>query len=93
LIEGPDDLLSFSPEKPKIKGVNYELAKAAAEEILGMKFGGKRVGKLVRFLYVRTKNNLRLRQFMVKCWSWYVSSAFYRLTQKTTKISSHDTVE
>ena len=93
LIKSPDDLLQFSPEQPRIKGVDYKLAKAAADEILGMKFGGKLVGKLVRFLYVHTKNNLRFRQFAVRVWSWYVASAFYRLTQKATGISLPDPVE
>jgi len=93
LVEGPDDLLSFSPSKPKIKGVDYEVAKAGAEEILGMKFGGPLMGKLIRWMYVNTKKNLRLRQFLVKCWYWYVSTPLHRWTQRVSGIVMTDSVE
>ena len=78
LVEDYDDLLSFSPEKAKVRGVDYDTARAGAEQILGLKFGGRRAGKLVRAVYVRTKGNLKLRHFLVYGYSKMVSSPFYR---------------
>lgn len=78
LIRDPDELLSFSPEKEKVKGVDYDVARAGAEEILGMKFGGRRMGKLVRGIYVMTKGNLKLRHFLVYSYSKLVSNPLYR---------------
>lgn len=78
LIRDPDELLSFSPEKEKIKGVDYDVARAGAEEILGMKFGGRRMGRLVRGIYVLTKGNLKLRHFLVYSYSKLVSNPVSR---------------
>lgn len=78
LITDPDELLSFSPEKEKIKGIDYDVARAGADEILGMKFGGRHMGKLVRGIYVMTKGNLKLRHFLVYSYSKLVSNPMYR---------------
>jgi radical SAM superfamily enzyme YgiQ (UPF0313 family) len=78
LIEDPDELLSFSPEKEKISGIDYDTARAGAEQILGMKFGGRHMGRLVRGIYVMTKHNLKLRHFLVYSYSRLVSSPLYR---------------
>ncbi|RJQ45363.1 MAG: radical SAM protein [Gaiellales bacterium] len=85
LVKDPDDLLSFSPEKEKIKGVDYDSARAGAEEILGMKFGGRRMGRLVRGVYVLTKGNLKLRHFLVYSYSKLVSNPLYRRLNRRTK--------
>lgn len=90
LIDGPDDLLSFSPDKAKIRDVDYDAAKRGAEQILGMKFGGRTAGRLVRAVYVMTKSNLRLRHFLVYSYSRMVSSPLYRRTRRSTSKQAKD---
>ena len=73
LIKSPEDLLNFSPEQPKIKGVDYEYARDGASRIMSMKFGRSIIlGKIFRFLYVHTKKYLWLRQRMVLIYSLFV---------------------
>jgi radical SAM superfamily enzyme YgiQ (UPF0313 family) len=88
LVSGPNDLLSFSPEKAKVKGVDYNIARRGAEEILGMKFGGRKAGRLVRAVYVSTKGNLKLRHFLVYSYSRMVSCRPYRWLLKRGAMKS-----
>ena len=82
LNEDPEMWVEFSPEIPKIKGKDYERLKKAAAEIMGDRFGGKWIGKIIRYLYVKTKYHYRLRNFLVYCYSSWVKSWVYRLALK-----------
>lgn len=82
LNEDPEMWVEFSPEIPKIKGKDYERLKQAAAEIMGDRFGGRMVGKIIRKLYVKTKYHYRLRNILVKFYSHWVDSWIYRLIQK-----------
>ncbi len=79
LIKSYDELASFAPGTPKIRGVDYEALKPIVEEILGVKFGGRVSGKFIRLVYVSTKNMLWLRQFLVYLYSKWVGSRVYRM--------------
>ena len=79
LITSYDQLVDFAPSTPKIKGVDYDFLRDAASEIMGVKFGGKISGKIVRFFYITTKNKPKFRNFLVRCYSQWVSSSIYRL--------------
>lgn len=72
LVEGPEDLVTFAPDKPKIKGVDYEYLKGIAAEIMGTRFGGRLMGKFIRYVYVKTKYHYRLRKILVFLYSKYV---------------------
>lgn len=87
LSEDPEMGVEFSPEIPKIKGKDYERLKKAAAEIMGDRFGGRLIGKLMRYLYVKTKYHYRLRSFLVYLYSRWVSSRGYRLIQKYIGLS------
>jgi anaerobic magnesium-protoporphyrin IX monomethyl ester cyclase len=78
LSEDPEMYIEFSPEVPKIKGKNYQRLRAAASEIMGDRFGGKLMGKIIRFFYVKTKYNYRLRRVLVFVYSRWVSTFLYR---------------
>ncbi|MCK4783243.1 MAG: methyltransferase domain-containing protein [Desulfobacteraceae bacterium] len=82
LNEDPEMWVEFSPEIPKIKGKDYEQLKKAAAEIMGDRFGGRLIGKIIRYLYVKTKYHYRLRNFLVYCYSKWVSSCGHRLIQR-----------
>lgn len=77
LITDYDDYYTFTPEKPKIKGVDYEFAKNAVSEILSFRVGGV-FGPLVRLIYVKTKNMTRLRNFLVTCFALYTTNPLIR---------------
>lgn len=78
LNEDPEMYVEFSPEIPKIKGKDYDYLRGAAERIMGERFGGKVIGKIIRYLYVKTKYNYKLRSILVFCYSKWVSSSMYR---------------
>jgi anaerobic magnesium-protoporphyrin IX monomethyl ester cyclase len=82
LSENPEMWVEFSPEIPKIKNKDYKRLKRAAAEIMGDRFGGTLIGKLIRYLYVKTKYHYRLRNFLVYLYSRWVSSSSYRLIQR-----------
>jgi anaerobic magnesium-protoporphyrin IX monomethyl ester cyclase len=82
LNEDPEMYVEFSPEIPKIKGKDYEKLKLAAEEIMGDRFGGKLIGKVIRFFYVKTKYHYRLRRILVFIYSRWVSGIFYHMMQR-----------
>lgn len=82
LFEDPEMWIEFSPEIPKIKGKDYERLKEAAARIMGDRFGGILVGKVIRYLYVKTKYHYRLRNFLVYLYSRWVSSKGYRIIQR-----------
>ena len=83
LNEDPEMWVEFSPGIPKIKGKDYERLKRAAAEIMGDRFGGRWIGKIIRYLYVKTKYHYRLRNFLVYCYSRWVSSRIYSLFLKS----------
>lgn len=82
LNEDPEMLVEFSPEIPKIKGKDYNFLRQAATQIMGDRFGGKITGKIIRYLYIKTKYHYRFRGFLVFCYSKWVSSWVYRLLEK-----------
>lgn len=82
LLKSYDDLVTYAPGKPKIKGIDYPLLDRATEEIMGTRFGGILVGKLIKFIYIKTKNMLKLRHSLVYCYSRWVGSGLYRIIQR-----------
>lgn len=82
LSDDPEMLVEFSPEIPKIKGKDYNFLRQAATQIMGDRFGGKITGKIIRYLYIKTKYHYRFRGFLVFCYSKWVSSWVYRLLEK-----------
>ncbi|MFC1576934.1 B12-binding domain-containing radical SAM protein [Candidatus Omnitrophota bacterium] len=81
LTESYDELVTYAPLKPRIKGIDYEYLNKATEEIMGDRFGGKVSGKIIKFIYLKTKGMLKLRHFLVYLYSKVVSSRAYRLLQ------------
>jgi len=81
LLESYDDLVTYAPGKPKIRGIDYAILDQATEEIMGTRFGGKIIGKLMKFIYIRTKKMLKIRHFLVYCYSCWVGSWLYRRIQ------------
>jgi len=82
ISEDPEMWVEFSPEVPKIKNKDYVRLKRAAAEIMGDRFGGRVTGKVIRYLYVKTKYHYRFRGFLVYLYSRWVTSWSYRLIQK-----------
>ena len=78
LLKSYDELTTYAPSTPKIKGVDYNYLSEAVEEILGTRFGGKFMGKLIRFIYIKTKKYLGLRHFLISLYSRWVRSWLYR---------------
>ena len=81
LSEDPEMYVEFSPEIPKIRGKDYNRLKEAAAEIMGDRFGGKWIGTLIRYFYVKTKYNYKLRSKLVWLYSKWVSSWLYKTLQ------------
>lgn len=81
LMKSYDELVTYAPGKPKIKGINYTILDNATEKIMGMRFGGRIVGKLMKFVYIRTKKMLKFRHFLVYCYSRWVGSWLYHKMQ------------
>ena len=77
LINSPDELYTFSPDKPKIRGIDYDYLRTATARIMGNRFGGILTGRLIAFLYVKTKSFYRFRRFLIYCYSAWVSSKVY----------------
>ena len=75
--DDPEMWVEFSPEIPKIRGKDYESLKMAATEIMGDRFGGRFIGKIIRYVYVKTKYHYKLRNFLVRLYSKWVSSRLY----------------
>jgi radical SAM superfamily enzyme YgiQ (UPF0313 family) len=65
LIKSHDELADMGPNVPKIKGVDYEFLKGTVEEAMGYRFGGKFVGRFIRYLSVRSRSRhlLTVRHF------------------------------
>jgi radical SAM superfamily enzyme YgiQ (UPF0313 family) len=82
ISEDPEMWVQFSPEVPKLHGVDYGKLKNAAARILGDRFGGQYVGRIIRYLYVKTKYSYRLRGYLVFAYSKWVSSIFYKEIRK-----------
>ncbi len=68
----PETWVEFSPEVPKIKEIDYEYLKNAAARIMGSKFGSGVLGRLIRYFYVKTKYNYRLRRYLVRLYCTWV---------------------
>lgn len=81
LIKSYDELWTYAPSTPKIKGIDYLFLGKAVEEIMGSRFGGKITGKLIKFIYLRTKKMLKLRHLLVYCYSTWVGSRLYKMIQ------------
>lgn len=77
LIEDWDDLYSFMPDKPKVKGVDYKLAESVAGEILMLRLGGV-FGKLARYIYAKTKPLVWLRSKLIYIYSKYTTNPLVR---------------
>ncbi len=82
ISEDPEMWVEFSPEIPKIKNKDYGRLKNAAAEIMGDRFGGRLIGKVIRYFYVKTKYHYRLRNFLVYIYSRWVRSLGYRIIRK-----------
>lgn len=84
LIKNYEELVTYAPDssKPKIKGVDYSYLSLAVEKIMGDRFGGKVIGKIMRLIYLKTKKMLKLRHFLVYCYSVWVSNRFYKFIVK-----------
>lgn len=82
LSEDPEMWIEFSPEIPKIKGKDYESLKRVAAKIMGDRFGGRFIGRIIRYFYVKTKYNYRLRHVLVYCYSKWVSGWGYCSVQR-----------
>ena len=81
LVKNYDELWTYAPSTPKIKGIDYEFLGKAVEEIMGSRFGGKISGKLIKIIYLRTKRMLKFRHFLVYCYSRWVASGIYKMVQ------------
>lgn len=84
LIESYEEYANFSPSKPKIRGIDYVFLRKAADEILGVQFGNRLLGKITRFFYVHTKKHVVLRSFMINLYSLFVvwKRRYYRIKTK-----------
>jgi anaerobic magnesium-protoporphyrin IX monomethyl ester cyclase len=78
LLKDWDELYSFSPDKPKIKGIDYRLAQDAAGEILGLRFGGGFLGRIARFIYAKSKPYITLRSVLIYVYSKYTTNPLVR---------------
>jgi len=81
LNDDPEMWVEFSPEIPKVRGKDYEFLRGAAARIMGDRFGGKFAGRIIRYLYVRTKYSYRLRNVLVRFYSSWVASRGYLWVQ------------
>lgn len=82
LVKSYDELWTYAPSKPKIKGVDYNFLGKAVEEIMGSRFGGKISGKFIKFIYLKTKKMLKFRHFLVHSYSRWVGSNIYKKIQE-----------
>jgi len=78
----PETWVEFSPEYPKIKGVDYQYLKNAAARIMGSKFGSGTLGSLIRYFYVKTKYNYRLRRYLVLLYCIWVQLPLHNIFSK-----------
>jgi radical SAM superfamily enzyme YgiQ (UPF0313 family) len=74
----PETWVEFSPEVPKIKGIDYDYLRNAAARIMGIKFGSGVVGKIIRYFYVKTKYNYKLRRFLVYFYCKWIQSSLHK---------------
>ena len=74
LIKSHDELAIMGPSLPKIKGVDYQYLKSAVEASMGFRFGGRVVGKFIRYLFIMTRKGrlLKLREFLKYCYVKYI---------------------
>lgn len=71
LMKSYDDLADYGPSKPKIKGVDYDYLKGIVEEAFGLKFKSRLAGRIMRFIYVRTKRG-KIRYLFIWLYSKWV---------------------
>lgn len=82
LVKSYDDLVTYAPSVPKIRGIDYEYLHRATEEMMGERFGGKFTGKIIKMIYLKTKKMLKVRHFLVYVYSKIVSNSFFmRITR------------
>ncbi len=75
----PETWVEFSHDFPKLKGMDYKYLKNAAARIMGSKFGGRVLGRLIRYFYVKTKYNYRLRHYLVLLYCTWVQLPFHKI--------------
>jgi radical SAM superfamily enzyme YgiQ (UPF0313 family) len=85
LIKSSDELADMGPNVPKIKGVDYEYLKGAVEEAMGYRFGGKFVGRCIRYLSIRSRSRylLTLRHFFKYLYARWVLIRSRFIKEKT----------
>ena len=71
LIKNHDDYGDYGPSKPKIKGVDYNHLKNVVEEAFSLKFKSRLIGKIMRFIYTKTKRG-RIRWVFIWLYSKWV---------------------
>lgn len=72
LMKSYDELADYGPSKPKIKGVDYEYLKGVVEEAFGLKFKSRLIGKIMRFIYAKTKKG-KTRYLLIWLYSKWVA--------------------
>lgn len=77
LVKDYEELVTYAPGKKRIKEIDYSYIQSAIDEIMGERFGGRIVGKIIRTIYIKTKSMLRLRHFLVYLYSISVKSKLY----------------
>jgi len=77
LVKDYEELITYAPGRKRIKGVDYKYLQQAVDEIMGARFGGKISGKIIQTVYIKTKNMLKLRHFLVRLYSMWVRSRLY----------------
>lgn len=69
LIKSYDELVTYAPSSPRIRGIDYDFLGHIADQMMGFGLGSQLFGKLAKFLYVKTKNVLWFRQILVFLWA------------------------
>lgn len=72
LIKSHEDYGDYGPSKPKIKGVDYDYLKSVVEEAFGLKFKSRLIGKIMRFIYTKTKRG-KIRYLFIRLYSTWVN--------------------
>jgi len=79
LMKSYDELADYGPSKPKIKGVDYDYLKSVLEEAFGLKFKSRLIGKIMRFIYTKTKRG-KIRYLFIWLYSKWVNFRSRHLT-------------
>ncbi len=72
LMKSYDELADYGPSKPKIKGVDYEYLRGIVEEAFSLKFKSRLIGKIMRYVYVKTKRG-KIRYLFIWLYSKWVT--------------------